>query len=180
MSGRLIDVARLIERMLFARMRYYGAYVYQVTEDFGASVSMQPVVTANGVKLPDIPSVPKSHGIGGSGTKLRKGSRALVCFAGGNAGEPYVLGYLDSKVDEVKIGDSQTTTVLSGGTADAARKGDAVNAGATFITSSLLGPTAFQLVGANGVPVTITLGVNATVPVTLPGEIVEGNPKVKA
>ena len=122
----LSELLGLIAKHKTSNTRYYGAYRYRVLEQSGDYVSLQSVGAVAG--LPDLPMVPKAHGIGGKSESLAPSTLVLVMFEGGDPGAPFVSHILSRQQppttitidvrDSIHLGEAGTPVALAAATDD--------------------------------------------------------------
>lgn len=178
--NRIVSAIRALIRLEFPALRFLGIYSYTVQAANGSRVDVAPTDTTLG--LPFIPGLPLSPSILGeqvSGALV--GAVALVQFVNGDRRRPEVVS-LSAPSTNATIDATGTLSLapsgnveLAGGTADVARKADAVTV--------YLGSTPIAVTGTitpSSIPGVATFV--GTIAFTGPaaGIVAAGNPRVKA
>jgi hypothetical protein len=177
-ASEFADLLRHVEARVLRWLAFSSLHPYRVQTQAGERLNLQAVNEDNGLRMPEIPSVPKAHGTPGVREVCRPGTIVLVGFQRGNPKAPFVAHYLEpvrasgeaatpSTPLELEL-DAQTEIRIGAeATAGAARVGDTVTV--------LLPPATFvgKIGGADAVGMVIWSPGQTT------GTITTGSAKVR-
>lgn len=91
----LANVLRFVEERVLRWLAFSSLHPYRVQTQVGDCLNLQAVNEDNGLRMPEIPSVPKAHGTPGVREVCRPGTIVLVGFQRGNPKAPFVAHYLE-------------------------------------------------------------------------------------
>ncbi|XXY23363.1 hypothetical protein WME88_27505 [Sorangium sp. So ce216] len=177
-ASEFAQLLRFVEERVLRWLVFSSFHPYRVQKQVGDRLNLQAVNEDNGLRMPEIPNVPKAHGTPGVREACRPGTIVLVGFHSGDPGAPYVAHYIDPvrRPDEAET--PQTPLTLELDAEDEIRAGAGATLGAARISdtvTTLLPPATF--VGTiNGLPAS---GMVIWSPGQTTGSITTGSGKVK-